>query len=95
MFGCTCIIKYSFAMSCKFQKGQAIVSLPLEKVFGNMWTLIKLGGIGQKNNYLGKVIERSVAEQLQGFLDETSAFDPFQSGFRPGFRVETNSSLGK
>lgn len=31
---------------------------------------------------LGKLIEQAVAEQFQSFLDETSALDPFQSGFR-------------
>uniref|UniRef100_A0A670I3D4 Reverse transcriptase domain-containing protein n=1 Tax=Podarcis muralis TaxID=64176 RepID=A0A670I3D4_PODMU len=39
--------------------------------------------------FLGKVIERAVAEQLGGFLDETSALDPFQSGFRAGHGTET------
>uniref|UniRef100_A0A670HZ87 Reverse transcriptase domain-containing protein n=1 Tax=Podarcis muralis TaxID=64176 RepID=A0A670HZ87_PODMU len=38
---------------------------------------------------LGKVIERAVAEQLGWFLEETSALDPFQSSFRPGFGTET------
>ncbi|XP_077782882.1 uncharacterized protein LOC144327417 [Podarcis muralis] len=38
--------------------------------------------------YLGKVIERAVAEQLGRFLEETSALDPFQSSFRPGFGME-------
>uniref|UniRef100_A0A670IWM0 Reverse transcriptase domain-containing protein n=1 Tax=Podarcis muralis TaxID=64176 RepID=A0A670IWM0_PODMU len=39
--------------------------------------------------YLGKVIERAVAEQLGRFLEETSTLDPFQSDFRPGFGTET------
>uniref|UniRef100_A0A670I2H7 Reverse transcriptase domain-containing protein n=1 Tax=Podarcis muralis TaxID=64176 RepID=A0A670I2H7_PODMU len=39
--------------------------------------------------FLGKVIERAVAEQLGRFLDETSALDPFQSGFRAGHGTET------
>ena len=39
--------------------------------------------------FLGKVIERAIANQLQAFLEETSALDPFQSGFRPGHGVET------
>ncbi|KAF7245591.1 Eukaryotic translation initiation factor 3 subunit M, partial [Varanus komodoensis] len=34
--------------------------------------------------FLGKVLERVVAGQLQAFLDETDYLDPFQSGFRPG-----------
>ena len=39
--------------------------------------------------FLGKVIERAVVGQLQEFLEETSALDPFQSGFRAGHGVET------
>ena len=39
--------------------------------------------------FLGKVIERAIANQLQTFLEETSALDPFQSGFRPGHGTET------
>ncbi|XP_077182783.1 uncharacterized protein LOC143832365 [Paroedura picta] len=39
--------------------------------------------------FLGKVIERAAADQLLGFFDETSALDPYQSGFRPGHGVET------
>uniref|UniRef100_A0A670JAY7 Reverse transcriptase domain-containing protein n=1 Tax=Podarcis muralis TaxID=64176 RepID=A0A670JAY7_PODMU len=39
--------------------------------------------------FLGKVIERAAAEQLGRFLDETSALDPFQSGFRAGHGTET------
>ena len=35
------------------------------------------------------MIERAVVGQLQEFLEETSALDPFQSGFRAGHRVET------
>ena len=35
------------------------------------------------------MIERATADQLQAFLEETSALDPFQSGFRPGHGVET------
>lgn len=38
---------------------------------------------------MGEVIERTVAEQLQDFLGETSAPDPFQSGFRPGLSITT------
>ena len=38
--------------------------------------------------FLGKVIERAVEGQLQGFLEETSALDPFQSGFRASHGVE-------
>ena len=38
--------------------------------------------------FLGKVIEWAVVGQLQEFLEETSALDPFQSSFRPGHRVE-------
>ena len=39
--------------------------------------------------FLGKVLERVVAGQLQTFLEETDFLDPFQSGFRPGFGTET------
>ncbi|XP_061466651.1 uncharacterized protein LOC133377174 [Rhineura floridana] len=39
--------------------------------------------------FLGKVLERVVADQLQTLLDETDYLDPFQSGFRPGFGTET------
>ena len=35
------------------------------------------------------MIERAIANQLQAFLEETSTLDPFQSGFRPGYGVET------
>ncbi|KAF7251550.1 hypothetical protein EYD10_03015 [Varanus komodoensis] len=34
--------------------------------------------------FLGKVLERVVAGQLQALLDETDYLVPFQSGFRPG-----------
>ena len=39
--------------------------------------------------FLGKVIERVVATQLQRVLEEADYLDPFQSGFRPGFGTET------
>ncbi|XP_062992110.1 uncharacterized protein LOC134404983, partial [Elgaria multicarinata webbii] len=39
--------------------------------------------------FLGKVLERVVAGQLQALLNETDYLDPFQSGFRPGFGTET------
>ncbi|KAF7243518.1 putative RNA-directed DNA polymerase from transposon BS, partial [Varanus komodoensis] len=39
--------------------------------------------------FLGKVLERVVAGQLQAFLDETDYLDPFQSGFRPGYGTES------
>ncbi|KAF7244332.1 hypothetical protein EYD10_09255 [Varanus komodoensis] len=35
--------------------------------------------------FLGKVLERVVAGQLQALLDETDYLDPFQSGFRPRY----------
>lgn len=38
--------------------------------------------------FLGKVFERVMTEQLQGFLDDTSILDPFQSGFCPGHGTE-------
>ncbi|XP_053224964.1 uncharacterized protein LOC128403862 [Podarcis raffonei] len=39
--------------------------------------------------FLGKVIERVVAEQLQACLEEADHLDPFQSGFRPHHGTET------
>uniref|UniRef100_A0A670INB5 Reverse transcriptase domain-containing protein n=1 Tax=Podarcis muralis TaxID=64176 RepID=A0A670INB5_PODMU len=39
--------------------------------------------------FLGKVIERVVAEQLQARLEETDHLDPFQSGFRSHHGTET------
>ncbi|KAF7251291.1 Dystrophin, partial [Varanus komodoensis] len=39
--------------------------------------------------FLGKVLERVVAGQLQALLDETDYLDPFQSCFRPGYGTES------
>ncbi|KAF7253150.1 hypothetical protein EYD10_01179 [Varanus komodoensis] len=39
--------------------------------------------------FLGKVLERVVAGQLQACLNETDYLDPFQSGFRPGYGTES------
>ena len=39
--------------------------------------------------FLGKVIERAAANQLQSFLEDTLALAPFKSSFRPGHGVET------
>ncbi|KAF7254271.1 CMP-N-acetylneuraminate-beta-1,4-galactoside alpha-2,3-sialyltransferase [Varanus komodoensis] len=39
--------------------------------------------------FLGKVLERVVAGQLQALLDETDYLDPFQSGFGPGYGTES------
>ncbi|KAF7240862.1 Receptor-type tyrosine-protein phosphatase T [Varanus komodoensis] len=39
--------------------------------------------------FLGKVLERVVAGQLQALLDETDYLDPFQSGLRPGYGTES------
>ncbi|KAF7239025.1 Heparan-alpha-glucosaminide N-acetyltransferase [Varanus komodoensis] len=39
--------------------------------------------------FLGKVLERVVAGQLQALLDETDYLGPFQSGFRPGYGTES------
>ncbi|KAF7242518.1 LINE-1 retrotransposable element ORF2 protein [Varanus komodoensis] len=39
--------------------------------------------------FLGKVLERVVAGQLQALLDETNYLDPFQTGFRPGYGTES------
>lgn len=35
------------------------------------------------------MIEKAVAEQLQAFLDKSSALQPLQSDSRPGYRRET------
>uniref|UniRef100_A0A803TE01 ribonuclease H n=1 Tax=Anolis carolinensis TaxID=28377 RepID=A0A803TE01_ANOCA len=39
--------------------------------------------------FLGKVMERVVAAQLQAFLVDADILDPAQSGFRPGHGTET------
>uniref|UniRef100_A0A803TDF9 Reverse transcriptase domain-containing protein n=1 Tax=Anolis carolinensis TaxID=28377 RepID=A0A803TDF9_ANOCA len=39
--------------------------------------------------FLGKVLERVVASQLQGFLDDINYLDQSQSGFRPGHGTKT------
>ncbi|XP_061477607.1 uncharacterized protein LOC133381973, partial [Rhineura floridana] len=39
--------------------------------------------------FMGKVIERVVAKQLQTHLEEADYLDPFQSGFRTGHGTET------
>ncbi|KAF7250183.1 putative RNA-directed DNA polymerase from transposon BS [Varanus komodoensis] len=39
--------------------------------------------------FLGKVLERVVAGQLQALLDETDYLDPFQSGFSPRYGTES------
>uniref|UniRef100_A0A803TQ40 Reverse transcriptase domain-containing protein n=1 Tax=Anolis carolinensis TaxID=28377 RepID=A0A803TQ40_ANOCA len=39
--------------------------------------------------FLGKVVERVVAAQLQAFLVDTDFLDPAQSGFRPGHGTKT------
>ncbi|KAF7252305.1 hypothetical protein EYD10_02240, partial [Varanus komodoensis] len=39
--------------------------------------------------FLGKVLERVVAGQLQTLLDETDYLDPFHSSFRPGYGTES------
>ncbi|KAF7244356.1 LINE-1 retrotransposable element ORF2 protein [Varanus komodoensis] len=39
--------------------------------------------------FLGKVLERVVAGQLQALLDETDYLDPFQPGFRPSYGTES------
>ena len=41
--------------------------------------------------FLGKVLECMAANQLQEFLDEMHYLDPFQSGFNPGYGIETDS----
>lgn len=38
--------------------------------------------------FLGKIIESTVAEQLQSLLEEMSALDPFQFGFHLGYGTE-------
>ncbi|KAF7240234.1 Non-receptor tyrosine-protein kinase TYK2 [Varanus komodoensis] len=39
--------------------------------------------------FLGKVLERVIANKFQAFLVETDYLDPFQLGFRPAFGMET------
>lgn len=39
-------------------------------------------------SFLGKVIERAIAEQLQKFLDDTWVLDPFQSSFGLAYGME-------
>lgn len=39
--------------------------------------------------FLRKVVEKEVAQQLQWILDEVDYPDPFQTGFRHGYRMET------
>ncbi|KAF7243832.1 Dymeclin [Varanus komodoensis] len=39
--------------------------------------------------FLGKVLERVVAGQLQALSDENDYLDPFQSSFRPGYGTES------
>ena len=38
--------------------------------------------------FIGKLVERVVADQFQAFLEEIDALDPFQSGFRPCHGME-------
>ena len=39
--------------------------------------------------FMGKLIKRLVADQLQAFLGDTDTLDPFQTGFRPCHVTET------
>lgn len=39
-------------------------------------------------SFLGKITERVVAKQLQGFLEDTVALDPFQISFHPSHGME-------
>lgn len=39
--------------------------------------------------FIAKLLESTVASQLQSFLVENNLFDPFQSGFRPLYSTET------
>nr|XP_060615104.1 uncharacterized protein LOC132764950 [Anolis sagrei ordinatus] len=50
--------------------------------FVNYWPVSNLP-------YLGKILERVVASQLQDFLVDTDYLDQAQSGFRPGHGTET------
>lgn len=39
-------------------------------------------------SFLGKVVEKTAAKQLQTFLDDTLALDSFQSSFCPSYGTE-------
>lgn len=51
-----------------------------------MWPVITLSLILP---FLGKITERTVADQLQAFLVNLFALDPFQSGFKLRYGMET------
>lgn len=40
------------------------------------------------DNFLGKVVEKVIALQLQRTLEEVDNMGPFLSGFRSGYRTE-------
>lgn len=44
--------------------------------------------------FLGRVITRAVAEQIQAKLNDVSSFDLFYSGFRLGYRTDSLHSAG-
>lgn len=60
---------------------------PLDMKLGRSSPLrvIKLG----KWSILGKIVERMAGKQLQDFLEHASAIVPFQTGFHPGYGMET------
>lgn len=39
---------------------------------------------------MGKVVEKMAAQQFQRALDEADCLDPFKSGFRLGYGLETS-----
>lgn len=59
---------------------EAIVFPLLKKLFSDPYNLASYCPVFNLA-FLGKVIERVVAEQLQDFLDETFALNLFQSSF--------------
>uniref|UniRef100_A0A803TII9 Reverse transcriptase domain-containing protein n=1 Tax=Anolis carolinensis TaxID=28377 RepID=A0A803TII9_ANOCA len=67
---------------------QAVVRALLKKVSLDSTVLNNFRPISNLP-FLGKVLERVVASQLQGFLDDINYLDQSQSGFRPGHSTKT------
>lgn len=54
---------------------------PLQEAYKNYHLVANI-------HFVGKVLQRVVTGQLQGYLEETGYLDSFQSTFRPGFGTE-------